>query len=78
MTLVAQMFSHLDLEAGLEHVAHRARSQLDGTALPHPKTAEGMTRREARRAHKRHLANRVIRRMWRDEQHRLKTQLQAA
>ena len=31
------------------------------------KTAEGKTRREARRAHKRHLANRVIRRMWRDE-----------
>jgi transposase len=25
------------------------------------------TRREARRAHKRHLANRVIRRMWSDE-----------
>jgi len=34
------------------------------------KTSEGKTRREARRAHKRHLANRVIRRMWRDEQHR--------
>lgn len=31
------------------------------------KAAEGKTRREARRAHKRHLANRVIRRMWRDE-----------
>ena len=31
------------------------------------KTAEGKTRREARRAHKRHLANRVIRRMWKDE-----------
>jgi len=31
------------------------------------KSAEGKTRREARRAHKRHLANRVIRRMWRDE-----------
>jgi transposase len=31
------------------------------------KTAEGKTRREARRAHKRQLANRVIRRMWRDE-----------
>lgn len=34
------------------------------------KLAEGKTRREARRAHKRHLANRIIRRMWRDEQHR--------
>jgi transposase len=31
------------------------------------KTTEGKTRREARRAHKRHLANRVIRRMWADE-----------
>jgi len=34
------------------------------------KLAEGKTRREARRAHKRHLANRVIRRMWNDEQQR--------
>lgn len=34
------------------------------------KTAEGKTTREARRAHKRHLANRVIRRMWKDEQAR--------
>jgi transposase len=31
------------------------------------KAAEGKTRREARRAHKRQLANRIIRRMWRDE-----------
>lgn len=31
------------------------------------KIGEGKTRREARRAHKRHLANRVIRRMWKDE-----------
>jgi len=34
------------------------------------KLAEGKTRREARRAHKRHLANRVIRRMWKDERGR--------
>lgn len=34
------------------------------------KLAEGKTRREARRAHKRHLANRVIRRMWKDETRR--------
>jgi transposase len=34
------------------------------------KLREGKTRREARRAHKRHLANRVIRRMWKDEHHR--------
>ena len=31
------------------------------------KITEGKTRREARRAHKRHLANRVVRRMWKDE-----------
>lgn len=35
------------------------------------KITEGKTRREARRAHKRHLANRVIRRMWKDEKRRL-------
>jgi transposase len=34
------------------------------------KLAEGKTRRSARRAHKRHLANRVIRRMWKDETRR--------
>jgi transposase len=34
------------------------------------KLGEGKTRREARRAHKRHLANRVIRRMWNDEKQR--------
>jgi transposase len=34
------------------------------------KITEGKTGREARRAHKRHLANRVIRRMWRDESQR--------
>jgi transposase len=34
------------------------------------KLAEGKTPREARRAHKRHLANRVIRRMWKDETRR--------
>jgi hypothetical protein len=35
------------------------------------KISEGKTRREARRSHKRHLANRVIRRMWQDEKLRL-------
>ena len=34
------------------------------------KLGEGKTRREARRAHKRQLANRVIRRMWKDESRR--------
>ncbi|MBN4059644.1 transposase [Acidimicrobium ferrooxidans] len=37
------------------------------------KIGEGKTRREARRAHKRHLANRVIRRMWKDEKTRKST-----
>jgi Transposase IS116/IS110/IS902 family len=34
------------------------------------KTTKGKTAREARRAYKRHLANRVIRRMWADERRR--------
>jgi len=34
------------------------------------KLSEGKTRREARRAHQRNLANRVIRRMWKDESRR--------
>jgi hypothetical protein len=34
------------------------------------KLGEGKTRREARRAHQRHLANRVIRRMWKDKSDR--------
>lgn len=42
------------------------------------KTSEGKTRREARRSHKRMLANRVIRRMWRDEQQRRTEQNSAA
>ena len=51
---------------------HDARTYLDR------KTTEGKTRREARRAHKRHLANRVIRRMWRDEQARTTAVIAAA
>ena len=43
------------------------RSHPDAQAFLARKATEGKTRREARRAHKRHLANRVIRRMWRDE-----------
>jgi transposase len=43
------------------------------------KIAEGKTRRGARRAHKRHLANRVIRRMWKDEaRRRVRTHTSAA
>lgn len=46
----------------------QARDRPDARAYLARKTAEGKTSREARRAHKRHLANRVIRRMWKDEQ----------
>ncbi len=57
MLYIASVTQHRDLDG--------ARRYIDR------KLAEGKTRREARRAHKRHLANRVIRRMWRDEQRRL-------
>ena len=52
------------------HIASvtQARQQPQAVAYLARKASEGKTRREARRAHKRHLANRVIRRMWRDEQ----------
>ena len=52
------------------HIASvtQARQQPQAAAYLARKASEGKTRREARRAHKRHLANRVIRRMWRDEQ----------
>ena len=42
------------------------------------KIGEGKTRREARRAHKRHLAIRAIRRMWRDESMRRKRSVHLA
>ena len=54
---IASVTQHRDID--------EARAYIDR------KIAEGKTRREARRAHKRHLANRVIRRMWNDEQQRL-------
>ena len=62
------------------HIASvtQARGQPDAAAYLARKTKEGKTRREARRAHKRHLANRVIRRMWRDEQRRQHTPKQTA
>jgi transposase len=46
------------------------RHRQDARDYINRKTREGKTRREARRAHKRHLANRVIRRMWKDEKAR--------
>jgi len=46
------------------------RDRQDAQAYIDRKTTQGKTRREARRAHKRHLANRVIRRMWKDEKAR--------
>ena len=54
------------------HIASvtQQRSQPEAIAYLARKAGEPKTRREARRAHKRQLANRVIRRMWRDEQAR--------
>ena len=49
----------------------------EARAFLNRKISEGKTRRVARRAHKRHLANRVIRRMWKDHQ-RLHHQVAAA
>lgn len=46
------------------------RDLADARVFIDRKLGEGKTRREARRAHKRHLANRVIRRMWKDESRR--------
>ncbi len=46
------------------------RNHDDARVYLERKLGEGKTRREARRAHKRHLANRVIRRMWNDESRR--------
>jgi transposase len=46
------------------------RDQPDARTYIDRKSTEGKTRREARRAHKRHLANRFIRRMWTDERRR--------
>ena len=62
------------------HIASvtQQRTQPDASAYLARKTAEGKTRREARRAHKRHLANRIIRRMWRDESARNPTLTLAA
>ena len=48
----------------------QARTHDDARRYLARKATEGKTKRAARRAHKRHLANRVIRRMWRDEQAR--------
>lgn len=45
----------------------QAREHPDAKAHRARKTAEGKTTRQTRRAHNRHLANRVIRRMWKDE-----------
>jgi len=54
------------------HIASvtQARDVPEASAYLDRKRAEGKTRREARRAHKRHLANRVIRHMWKDEKRR--------
>ena len=52
----------------LSHIMRRGcDSQPEAAAYLARKATDGKTRREARRAHKRHLADRIIRRMWRDE-----------
>ena len=56
----------------------QARDQPEAKAYLQRKTSEGKTKREARRAHKRHLSNRIIRRMWRDEKARNQLISQAA
>jgi transposase len=62
------------------HIASvvQGRAHSDAKAYLARKRSEGMTKRGARRAHKRQLANRIIRRMWRDEQRRRDTLAQAA
>lgn len=52
------------------HIASvvQGRHHADARAYITRKRREGKTTREARRAHKRHLANRVIRRLWHDAQ----------
>ena len=54
------------------HIASvtQQRTQPEAITYLARKAGEPKTRREARRAHNRQLANRVIRRMWRDEQTR--------
>jgi len=52
----------------------QARYHPQAIAYLQRKTSEGKTKKEARRCHKRHLANRIIRRMWKDEKHRQKQQ----
>lgn len=51
---------------------------IDARTYINRKISEGKTLCEARRAHKRHLANRVICGMWNDEQHRHENQLETA
>lgn len=46
----------------------QARDDPEAQVFLDRKITEGKTKREARRAHKRHLSNRIIRRMWRDQQ----------
>ena len=52
------------------HIASvvQGRHHLDARVFIARKRHEGKTSKEARRAHKRHLANRVIRRLWNDAQ----------
>lgn len=55
------------------HVASVTQGRATPEAIDYlaRKRTEGKTAREARRAHKRHLANRIIRRMWNDHNRRI-------
>ena len=71
-----------DQQRALHHQRHQQRDIDDARVYVDRKIAEGKTRREARRAHKRALyatsPTRVIRRMWHDEQQHLAAQPQRA
>jgi transposase len=62
------------------HIASvvQGRVHHDARAFIARKRSQGKTAKEARRAHKRHLANRIIRRMWQDHADRTGRTLDAA
>ena len=65
---------------GLLHAMHITQARCHQPAKDYvaAKRAEHKTAREARRAHKRLLANVVIRRMWADHQRRMSRTLNAS
>ena len=65
-------------QRALHRQRHPARDTHEARVFIDRRITEGKTRREAQRAHSATLANRVIRRMWTDEQQRLTGSLQPA